>query len=276
LTIVATQALGDLGPGERGSLVFSWRWYYHVPSLVLWVLIVLLLVLTKANRHRQAWLILVPLLAVAVFWRMIARLLFMPPSVAEPFGNVVISLAASWAVIWLLGDWLARRHGAVAFSSALVAMLAVGGLSYLSVHGIGSAEDLLLWAMLHGVGSLALLLPMTLAGFCCRWEYRAGRFMAWLLLWVTIVPMLSIPVAAAFVALFESGGVAEFVGILIAAILSSLIVGVVLGVAVYLMNLPFMFLAIRCPLYRDRFLNAFRLPSSPFEERVHTPVGDAA
>ena len=68
LTALATASCGscrprtsaNFGPRDGPPVVFHWRWWYHVPTLPLWAIAVVLVGL-KANRHRQAWLILVPL-----------------------------------------------------------------------------------------------------------------------------------------------------------------------------------------------------------------------
>ena len=126
LSIVASQDIGDLGTRESSSAVVHWRWYYHFPSLGLWAVLVALLVLVKANRRGQAWLILLPVLVVALGGSMLARLLSLPPEDAELFGGVLVALAASWAAIWLLAPWLAGRSVAAALLLAMATMLSRG------------------------------------------------------------------------------------------------------------------------------------------------------
>jgi hypothetical protein len=263
LTVVASQELGQIGTAKSAAVPFSWRWYYHTPSLPVWGLLLAMLILVRGNHSWQAWLILLPPLLVMLVWRMFARLVSLPPSAAEPMGNIFVALAGAWGVVWLLGHWLAARHGAIAFLSGLAVMLVVGAVSFLFAHGVGSAEDLVIWAVFYCIGSIALLAAMTLSGWLCRKEYRPGRFMAWLLLWAVVLPTVCLPIFAVVTALVESGGIVEFAGYLLAMLIASLVGGLVGGAMVFALNLPFMFLAIRCPLYRDRFCDVFRMSASP-------------
>ena len=262
LTVIASQELGQFGTAETASVPFSWRWYYHTPSLPIWGLLLALLILVRGNHTWQAWLILIPPLLVMLIWRMFARLVSLPPSAAEPLGNMFVALAGAWGIVWLLGHWLAARHSVVAFLSVLAVMLLVGGASYLSVHGAVTGEDLAIWSMVFGTGSVALLTAMSLSGWLCHREYRPGRFMAWLALWVVVLPMVCLPILAVVSALFTAGGVVEFFGFLLAMLIGSLLGALIIGAMVYALNLPFMFLAVRCPLYRNRFCDVFRMSAS--------------
>ena len=58
---MASHEIGGFGTSISQPVVFHWRWYYHLPTLPLWGLIALLLLVPKANSPREAWLILVPL-----------------------------------------------------------------------------------------------------------------------------------------------------------------------------------------------------------------------
>ena len=103
LRIVPSQDLGQLGPRDGPPVVFHWRWWYHVPSLPLWAILLLLLVVPKANRHRQAWLILIPLGLVLLVWRMPATLFSLPDGATETMGFFVVSLVMAWTMVWLSG-----------------------------------------------------------------------------------------------------------------------------------------------------------------------------
>jgi hypothetical protein len=256
---VATQELGDLGARESRPAVVQWRWHYHVPSLGVWALLVALLVLVKPNRHAQAWLIWLPILAVLLGWSMLTRLLSLSPQTADPMGSFLTALAASWATVWLLAPWLARRRFPAAFAIALAAMLAVGGLYYYSVYGSSGDAELFMLGLLYAVGVLSLLVATSLGAYFCRPSYEVRRFIAWSLLWTVVVPVLSIPLVVLGSALFWAAGTGEFVGILLMALISSLVGGGVLGMAIYLLNLPFLVLAIRNPFFAARFQETLRL-----------------
>lgn len=271
---MASQDIGDLGTRDSGPAAIEWRWYYHVPSLGLWGVLVALLLLVKANRCAQAWLILLPVLAVVLGGSMLARLLSMPPSTAEGFGGFLVALAASWAAVWLLAPWLARRRVTATISLALAVMLAVGGVFFLSVCDFDAMDELNFWIVLHVAGAVALLVATALSARRCRNGYRPRRFMAWLLLWTLVVPMLAIPVSVIVTGLFSAGGLMEFAVLLVMAIFSSVIGGAMLGVVLYLLNLPFLFLAVRNPFYGERFQTMLRLnPAVPDEVVIAEPIG---
>ena len=231
-------------------------------------MLVALLVLVKPNRRAQAWLILLPVLAVALGGSLFARLLSMPPSAADGFGGFLVALAASWAAVWLLAPWLAPRRVAAAIALALVVMLAVGAVYFLSVCDFGLIDESRMWIVIHVAGAIALLVATALAARRCRSGYRPRRYMAWLLLWMLVVPMLSIPVATLVTGLFAGGGVMEFVAMLVMAAFSSIIGGAMLGVVLYLLNLPFLFLALRNPFYGERFQSVLRLTPAAAAEVV--------
>jgi hypothetical protein len=67
--------------------------------------------------------------------------------------------------------------------------------------------------------------------------------------------MLAVLVTGSFV----SDGLMEFVSAVAMTLLMSVIASGVLGVALYLLNLPFLFLAMRNPFYRMRFHEVLRL-----------------
>jgi hypothetical protein len=231
--------------------------------------LVALLVLVKPNRRAQAWLIWLPVLAVSLGWSMLARLLFLSAETAEPLGGFLTALAASWAAVWLLAPWLARRRILAGLALAMVAMLAVGGVYYASVYGFRSLGGPEFLSVLHGVGALVLLVATVLGASRCHNAYQPRRFLAWLLLWMTVVPLVVFPLAVLGTLVATSigseglPGLLELVSLAAMALISSVIGGAVLGAALYMLNLPFLFLAMRNPFYRTRFQDALRLTPAP-------------
>ena len=276
LAIVASQDIGSLGPPESSPASIHWRWYYHCPALGLWVLLAALLIVVKPNRRLQAWLIWLPVLAVSLGWSMLARLLFMPPQGAEPGGDFFATLAASWAAVWLLAPWLAGRRVATALAVALLTMLCAGGLFYLSAYDMDSAEGRDFSLILYPAAALALLLATALTARFCRQAYRPRRFLAWLLLWTLVVPIVSIPVVAIVTGVLAGEGLLDFAVMLVMAVFPWLIGGAVLGGALYLVNLPFLLLAMRNAFFGARFQDVLRLtPAVSGPVQVAETAGDA-
>lgn len=238
---------------QSKPLVVVWRWYYHFPTLLLWPLVGLPLVLLKRNRTPQAWLILLPLVLVAVVWRMPLRLVFAPADVEQVFGIVIASLSAGWAVVWLLGDWIRDFAGPVRFALVWGILMAAGALCYVGHFGIAAADELGGLAVMDGVCGLSLAAAMGLSAACCGRAYRPRAFMAWLALWNVLAVAAPVAFLVPVTAVFEGSGPSfpEFVAIVAGSS--------VLGVIVYVVNLPFMILAFKSPFYRERFRSLWRL-----------------
>ncbi len=272
LTLVVSHELGDWGTGKCPPLFFYWRWYYSVPSLILWLLIGFLLVASKENRHWQAWLVLIPLVLLVALrlasWQAIVMLPDMPSFAAELLFFPFTSLAMAWIVVWLIGHWLPRFHGAAAFLLASAVMLAAGGASYVSHFGTAyrtilhdrDAPSMVVLYVIYAICVVVLLLAMTLSAYCCRKKYRPRRFMLWLLVWTILASTAG---ACVFAPILTTGFLAlapaDVSKVLTAMPVASLITGSIVGGILYLINLPVMFLAFYCPCYSDRFHNTFRL-----------------
>jgi len=248
-----------------------WRWWYQVPSLGLWALIALLLVVRSANRNRQAWLILIPPALVLVVSRMLAALLSMPALAAEMFGFLVVSGVLGFTAVWLLADWLLRPSRVVASLVAVAIMLAAGAIAYQGYFGVAFSEDLFL-LIPYGLSVLVLLAAIVLSAMCCG-GYRPGRFMGWLALWSVVGAMLTMLISAVVVVIADPNARGEFVLVLFPI----LVVAPIWGGILYLISLPFMILAFNCPFYQKRFQEALRLEDRfwPSPGRAVLPQGDS-
>lgn len=257
--------MGKAGLNAASPAYCDWRWYYHVPSLALWGLIGLALVVPKENRTPQAWLILIPLFLVMVLWQMPARLFSLPPSAANPLGFMVNSVAMAWTVVWLLGGRLGNRRPRASFWKMFVAMSVVGAWAYVGEYGTAISSDVLVLLIPYGVCALALLSSMALARLFCRKTDRPGPFMAWLFLWMGFMSMAGMLLFAVIMTL-ATFNVFMLLMFLISAAFASLFLTVIL----YLGNLPFMILAFKSPFYRERFRSTFGLEpksgQSPFAD----------
>jgi hypothetical protein len=272
LRIVASQDLGAFGQVESEPVVVPWRWYYHFPLGILWVPLALLLFGVKENRKWRAWLILVAIFAVMIFWGMLVRLFQLQADQAEPTTLLFGALAMGWASVWLLAPWLARRRWFVGLLLALGTMLVMGVLAYGVNYGIVRTGEPPIFLISYGAASFALVLAMALSGLCCRRHGRPALFMVWLFLWTLLGGGAGLLVLSVPVLMVMSGSGGEAIGMLVMAVVSSLIVGGFFGVAIYLTNVPFMILAFRNSLYRGRLYGVLGIPAvatagaSPFAE----------
>jgi hypothetical protein len=251
LTITTKHQVAERGLVTGGPIRFDWRWYYHLPSLAFWTLVLVPLVLLKENRQLQAWAILPALLVVMLGSRMLANLLSLPPDRAEGFVGFVGTLATGWAMVWLLGAWLAGRAVGSRSAWSLAVIVAVSVLW--TVANSGEPGPWLSDAVPYAVAGGLMLAAMTLASRFAGHRYAPGRFMAWLVLGMALLPaLLAIPAAILF-AVANASREVLLIGF------GMMITGVVAGGLVYLINLPFMLMAFRTPLYRQRLCRMWRL-----------------
>jgi hypothetical protein len=253
-------------PLTGATSTVRWYWFYHVPSLPLWILVAALLVAIPSNRNWQAGLILVPLIAVSLMWRMVARLFGLAPETAEALGGFSITLAMAWAITWLVVQHVEKQFAAVRFAAAALIMMTVGFAAYVFFVGTQLTEEFVGLAIFFAICVVTLLVSFASAAFCCRAAYSPGRFLGWLLLWTMISPVVvgvvvgivGMSIAAAFS--HDLGDL--FLQVVFGAIMLVVLGGVV-GTIIYVFNLPFMVLFVNSPLYQTRFRNVLRLPESP-------------
>ena len=193
-------------------------------------------------------------------WRMPATLFSMPDGATETLGFFVVSVAMAWSMVWLLGHWLGTRYRSVTFFLILGVMMAIGLLSYYchfaDAGGLAPSHDRLRH---HCVRILPL--AMMLASYFCRTELLSAA-----------VPRLAVGVdrlrrsLGTDVALCrdsDDGRSAWAAWHLVFMLIFMVIGSVVCAGVLYLLNLPFLELAFRCPFYRERFEKLFRIEKTP-------------
>ena len=221
--------------------------------LPLWALVFLLLVLPKANRCAQAWLIVIPLGLILLVWRMPFALLGVSDGSVETFGVAIASVTMAWSVVWLVGHRLAVRSRIATFFLLLAAMLAVGVYSHYCYFQ--SADDMpwvLIWC---GVSAIILLLAMILTGAMCRRKgYSPPVFCLWLILWMEIVAN-----AAVLCVIVIDMMVNQYSEALVEIAAEMFLPATIMGGFLYLLNLPFLILAFKSPFYQQRFEDIFHL-----------------
>jgi MFS family permease len=238
---VPSQDLGDLGPKEGAPAIYHWRWYHSAPRVALWVLLILAIVLVKANRNARALLILVPLFVVNLLWLGLRKVVGFPSTSIVVFDQLIVSLTLSITLLWLLAHKLDKVNRFITFLLAVGVMAALGLLAAVSYGGLELTEETVLLAILFAVFAVAMLVAFALAGWSCRKRYSPVGFMLWLLVWT---------VAAGVVAMFSYVAIAVVVstmsgsssGPTISMLLEVLLVGAVFGLCLYVIDLPYMLL----------------------------------
>ena len=181
------------------------------------------------------------------------------PNGADLYGLPFQWLLVAWTAVWLVSPWLARRSAVVALTLALGLAALVGAAGEVGASGrlafTISLTDYAVWVFALGIA-------FVLSGLSCRRTYRPRRFLAWLVPWLIVGAAVGVTCKMLLVLaprFFDQHAVKPP-----ALLLLSVLALVSLGTAgaLYLLNLPFMYLAFRYPLYRDRFHKLLRLPES--------------
>ncbi len=274
LRLVATRELGDLGPSKTEPIVIEWRWYYHLPSLAIWIVVACLFVFVKENRNWQAGTILVPAILLAgVGWPLLVSWVpqwrgvfcFVPDEDQADFA--FRSLIGAWTALWLMAPWLARRRISVAIICAMAFLLLFGvaahtiafsgalSVSPSTLSWLRSLDAGILW---YGTTALALLLGLVFGAVACQDKLRPRRFLLWGLLGMLVAAFVgtSAEVYSLYFAMAVQGRSLPILLLILGPVVGSLAV----AVFVFLVNLPFLYLACLVPCYRDRLRNILRLP----------------
>ncbi len=186
-----------------------------------------------------------------------------PDDFTAKTGVLVVSVAMTWTMVWLLGHWLTSRHRSVTFFLMLGLMLAIPLVSYYCHF---KDTD---WypPITCSLGVLILLLVTTFNSHFCRKRCTLLRFLGWLVLWTGLAAFL-VTLAFAVVFIFTMR-VMNWVECLVAISAAGTLE---LGGTVYLLNLPFLVLAFKSPFYRKRFESIFGIaPISRSDVESQTP-----
>jgi len=253
LKIIASADIGELGPKDSDAVVYEWKWYYSAPSLALWALLLLAIVLVKANHNPHALLVLVPLLIVNLLWSIFKKAMSFPSAQAEMFNMLFYSLTVGIAILWLLAHKLGNRSRFVTFLLAFTIMAVVGLAGAISYAGLAVGALILLANLVF-----AMLLGFVLAAWCCRKRYRPVSFMLWLAVWTVSANLVSMPVAYSIIFIVYRVSISISTLLLI-----DLRAGSAQGAFLYLTVFPYMILALRSSFFRERFYACLRLKSMP-------------
>jgi len=272
LTIVGIQDIGPLWPREGKAVAYHWPVYIHAARLIIPLVLVALL-LRRPNRARGAWWVLLPplVLPAAALW------------VAEKMGESEISdamgfvgdnmtlfffaLAFLWLMSYRLGN-LSRLH---TFTQALGLLALAGSIGLLGVSFFGYDAMLILKAFVYSVFIFVFLAAMALTAFMSRKRYTPLWFLFHFFI-ILVVGIAAVGTALSVLLMTLVGGITggglgmEY---LVTMVVGQMTVSAFTGLVLFLLLLPFLALALWCPVYRQRFHAIFRLPGM-------RPAGDSA
>jgi len=259
LRFVSSVNIGDLGPKQGVEAVYNWRWYHSTPSLALWIVLAAALILIKKNRTPRILLIFVPLLIMKILWFLLTQMMdFRSAGDVEMFNMMFNSLIAGITFLWLFAPELCRFNPWIAFFLALALITMFFLLGIVSYLGFGFSQDAVVALSMLTLLALGMLLGYILAGRRCRKRYGPVRFLLWLAVWMVVVCLASMIVFYVITFFIQK------VPIPITRILfMASIVGLILAIFLYVINLPYMILALRSSFFRERFYACLRLKAKP-------------
>ena len=239
-----------------------------MPSLVLWLILVTAVVVIKENRTPRILFIFVPLLILSVLWFLLIQMIdFRSYADVETFNLMFNSLVAGISFLWLFAPKLGSLNPWVAFFLSLALTMALFLFGIVSYHGFGFSQDTVVALVILTVMALTMLLGLILAGWRCRKRYGPVRFMLWLAIWMVLICLASILVFYTIAFMIEQAPIPISTILLMATI-----VGSVLGVCLYVINLPYMILALSSSFFRERFYLCLRLKPAPATPKI-TDIG---
>ena len=248
-----------MAPGDSAvfSAVFSRR---AVPWLV-----ILALCLLRSNRHWQAWLVWLPLLAVAGLALGLEEGLSIADSSAiETARLLVMALGFGWAATLLLAPWAPWPPKLGRWGSLLLVLgvFTLPGLALGHDWGQGMFDEImaLVCAVVLQFVVFALATAVSLAGWSVRRRFSIPKLVGWLFLWLIVVWVaLAIPC----VALTSFTNSEAMVAVLI------LVSGCSLGS--FVVTLPFLVLGTVSSAVRHRFQQVMLPPEPSVATRPEPP-----
>ncbi len=262
LKIVPSAALGKAGPEQGEPVYFNWKWSYSAPGLAIWVALILAMAAPKANRHPRMLLILIPLVIVNLPL-LALKMVSGPSSVAPEYDTVFHSITVGLAVLWLLMHKFSRLGGFVWFVMSYGLLLAVSCLGILSYSTEASQEAIILLTV-SAILSMMVLGPLAVARRLCRGMYHPLRFMQRLAVWTVVCALLTMYAYVIVMTLSSAKSVPDIMTMVMLSF-----AGLILGLCLYALHVPFMILGFKSSFFRERFKTYLRLETIPT-----TPEGD--
>ncbi len=226
-------------------------------------MLALVILLVRDNRDPHVLLIFIPIFLVRLLWSQFLPILGAPSDFLVVFSVLIDALVVGMAILWLLAYKLGNRNR---FVSLLLALVVLAGITVVAVvsNQVWTSfvdNDIVIF---QSLGIATMLLIFVLAAWHCRKRYGPWRFMLWLALWAMVISLVAI-----IVYFLIAEGRSDPVQELIRHMPQVLLVGLILGLCIYMLNLPFMILAFTTPFFRKRFYAYFHLKSMP----ISSPSG---
>lgn len=257
LKIVPSADIGQLGPHEGQTVDFNWKWYYSAVKWIIWLALILAFAAPKANRNIQALWILVPLGIVNILWWFFMEYTHMNSTDALQFSIIFNSMAVAVAVLWLVVHYFKGFNGVIQFLLSFATVVIIAGLGTLA-YSTEISTEMALFLILFTLMTLTMLVAITISRRFCGGKYRPISF---LLLLVPSMLTVGLVTSSAFFLIsyiiFSSGPNS------VLEILIFIFAGLIFGLSLYVLNLPFLILGFVHPFFRERLCACLRLKPVP-------------
>ncbi len=230
-------------------------------GLAIWLVLILALIVPKANHDIRVLLILLPLVIVNLLWWLFMKFTGMNSTDAQEFSLIFQSMAVGMTVLWLITNYFVRFGGAIRFLLSFVTVVIVAGLGTLS-YSTEFSNETAMFIVLFILMVLTMLTAITLSRRLCGGKYRPVCFMLWLVLWMLLVSLIATLGFLIVALMVTSSGPS-----LSEMILMFALAGLIFGLCLYVLNLPFMILGFAHPFFRKRFLACLRLKPMPVAQK---------
>jgi len=253
----AASDLGNLGQQQGQAASFDWKLYYSAAGWIVWLALILAFIAPKANRKVRILLILAPLIIVNFLWWLFVRYASMNSTDELEFGVIFNSMAVAVTVLWLTANSFTKYSGAVRFLLSLVTVIVIAGLGTLS-YSTEFSNEMSLFLVLFVFMTLTMLAAISLSRSLCAGKYHPVRFMLWLALWMPLVSLISTLGFFIVASIITLSGPGPF-----KAVLMFTLAGLIFGLCLYVLNLPYFILGFAHPFFRMRFCAAVGLKMVP-------------
>lgn len=234
--------------------MFNWKWYYNLPSLLLWVVLLGAIIFIKENHNRRVLLIFIPILIVHLILYGLLKLLNAPSSAGVQMGTLITSYTIGLAVLWLIAYKLKQFRTIVRFFVAFGTMMVISLLGILSIYSDFQSETFLIITLFFFM-TIVMLLSFAVSGKLCGKKYRPIVFMLWLCLWLQLCSVIAMTGFAGIgMVIMQSVPSKE-------AFIQIPIAGLFFGLFLYVVNLPYFILGFVNPFFRERFYACLNLKS---------------
>jgi NADH:ubiquinone oxidoreductase subunit K len=245
---VAQTSSGPGGPREGEPVFYHWPWYWHLARLGPWLLLAGAIAVPKRNRDRRTLLIFIPLAILSLLWPLVTSAVN-PGSADANEALPFESLAVGLALFWLHADRLTRYRSVVRLPVSLGLLLLAGLVTLVSAGWKLSDPTLIIFLISVVVLGAILLATLAITRRLIHRRYVPFRFMLWLGAWNLLLTTAAVVLFAVVFLLLLAPELFELRIILLQGVGG----GLMLGLCLYALNLPYMLLMFSSPFFRRRF-----------------------